>query len=106
MKSLYRHKTSGDVFAIETDERGCIVSSCGPLLSDKLDPRALDYDDYPLGTGWNMEISEKMGEFEKIRVGTAHPTSRDDFERISKDDYLELLRRNGFFPQITQRHLF
>jgi hypothetical protein len=85
MKSIYRHKTSGDVFAIETDERGCIVSSCGPLLSDKLDPRALDYDDY-----WNDELAAKLA----------------DFERISKDDYLELLRRNGFFPQITQRHLF
>jgi hypothetical protein len=85
MKSLYRHKTSGDVFAIETDKRGCIVSSCGPLLSDRLDPRALDYDDY-----WNDELAAKLA----------------DFERISKDDYLELLRRNGFFPQITQRHLF
>jgi hypothetical protein len=90
MKSLYRHKTSGDLFAIETDDRGCIVSSCGPLLSDKLDPRALDYDDYPLGTGWNAELSAKLA----------------DFERISKDDYLELLRKNGFFPQITQRYLF
>jgi len=28
------------------------------------------------------------------------------FDRITKDDYLELLRKNGFFPQITQRHLF
>jgi hypothetical protein len=45
MKSLYRHKTSGDLFAIENDDRGCIVSSCGPLLYDNLDPRALDYDD-------------------------------------------------------------
>jgi hypothetical protein len=65
--------------------RGCIVSSCGPLLCDNLDPRALDYDDY-----WNDELSAKLA----------------DFERISKDNYLELLRRNGFFPQITQRHLF
>jgi hypothetical protein len=85
MKSIYRHKTSGDLFAIETDDRGCIVSSCGPLLCDNLDPRALDYDDY-----WNDELSAKLA----------------DFERISKDNYLELLRRNGFFPQITQRHLF
>jgi hypothetical protein len=85
MKAIYKNKISGDLFAIETDERGCIVSSCGPLLSDKLDPRALDYDDY-----WNDELAAKLA----------------DFERISKDDYLELLRRNGFFPQITQRHLF
>ncbi len=85
MKSIYRHKISGDLFAIETDERGCIVSSCGPLLCDNLDLRALDYDDY-----WNTELQAKLS----------------DFERITRDDYLELLRKNGFFPQITQRHLF
>lgn len=85
MKSLYRHKQSGDIFAIETDESGTIVSASGPLLSDQLDPKILDYDDY-----WNTELQAKLA----------------DFERITKDDYLELLQRNGFFPQISQRHLF
>jgi hypothetical protein len=46
MKSLYCHKLSSDLFSIESDVRGYIVSSCGPLLFDNLDPQALDYDDY------------------------------------------------------------
>jgi hypothetical protein len=45
----------------------------------------LDYDDY-----WNTEIKAKI----------------KDFVRISKDDYLEILRKNGFSTQIIQRHLF
>jgi hypothetical protein len=85
MKSLYRHKQSGNIFAIETDESGTIVSASGPLLSDQLDPKILDYDDY-----WNTELQSKL----------------EDFERITRDDYMELLRRNGFFPQMSQRHLF
>jgi len=85
MKALYRHKQSGDLFALETDDSGTIVSASGPLLTDQLDPKILDYDDY-----WNTELQAKLA----------------DFERISKDDYLELLRRNGFFPQMSQRHLF
>lgn len=43
MKSLYRHNQTGDLFAIETDEQGNIVSASGPLLFDNLDPRALEY---------------------------------------------------------------
>jgi hypothetical protein len=85
MKSIYRHKKNGNLFAIETDQQGNIVSASGPLLFDNLDPRALDYDDY-----WNTELQTKL----------------TDFDCITKDDYLELLRKNGFFPQITQRHLF
>jgi hypothetical protein len=50
MKSIYRHKQTGDLFAIETDPQGSIVSASGPLLFDNLDPRAMDYDDY-----WNAE---------------------------------------------------
>ena len=85
MKSLYRHKRTGDIFAIETDPQGGIVSASGPLLFDNLDPRVLDYDDY-----WNTELAAKLA----------------DFDRLTKDDYLYLLHKNGFFPQITQRHLF
>lgn len=32
MKSLYRHKQSGDLFAIETDERGNVLST--PLAAE------------------------------------------------------------------------
>ncbi len=85
MKAIYRHKKTGDVFAIETDEAGKVISTSGPLLFERLDVRLLDYDDY-----WNNEIAAKLAEF----------------ERLSKDDYLELLRKNGFYRQEMQRHLF
>lgn len=41
MKSLYRHKQNGDLFAIATDPQGNIISASGPLLFDNLNPRAL-----------------------------------------------------------------
>jgi hypothetical protein len=85
MKAIYRHTKSGDIFGIETEETGHVVSTCGPLFGDGFDPKSLDYDMY-----WNREIQAKLS----------------DFERISKDDYLELLRKNGFHSQITQRYLF
>ena len=84
MKSLYRHKRSGDVFAIETDATGQVISTSGPLLTADLDPKMLDYDEY-----WNTEIQAKL----------------DDFERLTKADYLELLRQNGFVIQFNQKHL-
>lgn len=85
MKAIYRHKTSGDIFGIETDDSGHVLSTCGPLFGKDFDPKWLDFDEY-----WNTEIQAKL----------------TDFEKISKDDYLELLGKNGFYPQITQRHLF
>ena len=85
MKSLYRHKQSGDIFAIETDDEGNVRSTSGPLFSDDLDPKFLDYDEY-----WNNEIRAKI----------------DDFIRITKADYLEILRQNGFITQFNQKHLF
>ncbi len=85
MKSLYRHKRSGDIFAIETDEAGQVISTSGPLFGDDFDPKMLDYDEY-----WNSEITAKLA----------------DFERITKDDYRELLRKNGFIIDHNQRHLF
>ncbi|MHC4231589.1 MAG: hypothetical protein ACYTEM_02595 [Planctomycetota bacterium] len=36
MKSLYRHKQSGDIFAIETDETGDVRSTSGPLFREDL----------------------------------------------------------------------
>ena len=85
MKAIYKHKTSGDIFAIETDERGAVISTCGPLLFKELDPKLLDYDDY-----WNMEIAAKL----------------EDFERVGRADYRELLIKNGFVIQSSQRYLF
>lgn len=85
MKAVYRHRTSGDIFAIETDDAGRVLATCGPLFGKDFDPKMLDYDRY-----WNAEIQAKLA----------------DFERISPDDYLELLRKNGFYSQITQNYLF
>lgn len=85
MKSLYHHKQSGDLFAVETDESGKVLSASGPLFSKDLDPETLDYDDF-----WNNEIQAKL----------------EDFERITRADYLELLRRNGFVTQFNQNYLF
>jgi hypothetical protein len=85
MKAIYKHKKTGDIFAIETDERGAVISTCGPLLFKELDPKLLDYDDY-----WNMEIAAKL----------------EDFERLGRDDYRELLIKNGFVIQSSQRYLF
>ncbi len=83
MKSLHRHKTSGDLFAIETDDKGNVLSTCGPLLFKDLDPKLLDYDDY-----WNVEISAKLNEF----------------VRLNRDDYKELLIQNCFVIQSSQCH--
>jgi agmatine/peptidylarginine deiminase len=44
MKSFLM-KLSGDLFAIETDGQGNVLSTSGPLLSKDLDPKALDYND-------------------------------------------------------------
>ncbi len=85
MKFLYRHKKSGDLFAIETDGQGNVLSTSGPLLSEKLAPNVLDYDEY-----WNLEIQAKL----------------PDFERVTRNDYLEILHKNGFVTQVNQKHLF
>jgi len=85
MKALYRNKKTGDLFAIETDEKGNVISTSGPLLFKDIDPQKLDYDNY-----WNDDIQAAI----------------KDFERISKEDYLEILRKYGFYRQSSQRHLF
>lgn len=85
MKAIYRHKKSGDIFAIETDEAGKVVSTCGPLFGKDSDPAMLDFDEY-----WNPEIQMKLA----------------DFEEISKADYMELLHKNGFIIDHNQGHLF
>ncbi len=85
MKALYRNRKSGDIFAIETDREGNIKLTSGPLFGDGFDPEALDYDEY-----WNSDIKTRLAEF----------------ELISKDDYVELLRKNGFYRQGSQGQLF
>jgi hypothetical protein len=37
MKALYKHKRSNDIFAIETNEGGEVISTAGPLLIKELD---------------------------------------------------------------------
>ena len=85
MKALYRHKKSGDLFAIETDEGGRVISTAGPLLFKDLDPEKLDYDNY-----FSTEIEAKI----------------KDFDRLTKQDYLDLLGRNGFIIQQSQKRFF
>lgn len=84
-KALCKHKRTGDIFAIETDSQGNVISTSGPLLSKDIDPDQLDYDNY-----WDSEISNKI----------------KDFVLISKLEYLEILRENGFYKQVNQNHLF
>ncbi len=85
MKALYKHKKSGDIFAIETGEAGEVISTAGPLLMKELDPERLDYDNY-----FNEEIKAKI----------------KDFILLSKAEYLEILRKNGFIIQESQKYLF
>ena len=84
-KAIYKHKKSGDLFAIETDDKGNVVSTSGPLLMKDLNPEYLDYDNY-----WDQDIK-------------AHLT---EFELLSKAEYEELLKRTGFFVQESQRSIF
>ncbi len=84
-KALYRHKKSGDLFAIETDATGNVLSTSGPLLSKDVNPEALDYDNY-----WDPEIRANI----------------DGFELLSEAEYKALLKQTGFFVQESQRSIF
>ena len=35
-KAIYKHRRSGDLFAIETDEKGKVISTSGPLLTKEI----------------------------------------------------------------------
>lgn len=85
MKSIYKHRQSGDLFAIETDEKGNVISTSGPLLCKDINPEHLDYDTY-----WNPDIKANIA----------------GFELLSKAEYQELLKKTGFFIQETQRSIF
>jgi hypothetical protein len=84
-KALYKHKRTGDLFAIETDETGRVLCTSGPLLWKDLNPNELDYDNY-----WDEDIKAHLHEF----------------VLLSKAEYEELLKRTGFFIQETQRSIF
>ena len=84
-KAIYKHKRSGDLFAIETDDTGKVISTSGPLLFKDLDPKMLDYDNY-----WDNDIKAHLKEF----------------VLLSKAEYEELLKKSGFFTQQTQRSIF
>ena len=84
-KALYKHKRTGDLFAIETDEKGNVLSTSGPLLTKDLNPEELDYDDY-----WDDDIKANI----------------DGFELLSEAEYQDLLKRTGFFVQESQRSIF
>lgn len=85
IKAIYRHKRSGNLFAIEIDEQGNVVSTSGPLLVKDLNPDELYYDNY-----WDKDIKAHLNEF----------------VLLSKVEYKELLKKTGFFIQETQRSIF
>ena len=84
-KYIYKHKRTGGLFAIETDDDGNVLSTSGPLLVKNLNPEELDYDNY-----WDEDIKEHL----------------DEFVLLSKAEYEELLKRTGFFIQESQRSIF
>jgi hypothetical protein len=84
-KAIYKHKTSGDLFAIETDKQGNMFSTSGPLLVKDLNANELDYDNY-----WDKDVKAHLNEF----------------VLLSRAEYEELLKRTGFFIQETQRSIF
>ena len=84
-KAIYGHKRNGDLFAIETDDKGNVVSTSGPLLIKDLNPHELDYDNY-----WDEDIKAHINEF----------------ALLSKAEYEELLKKTGFFIQETHRSIF
>jgi len=84
-KAPYKHKRTGDLFAIESDEDGNVLSTSGPLLVKDMNPNELDYDNY-----WDEDIKAHLSEF----------------VQLSKAEYEELLKRTGFFVQESQRSIF
>ena len=84
-KALYKHKRSGDLFAIETDADGNIISTSGPLLYKDLNPEQLDYDNY-----WDPDIKANI----------------NDFELLSEAEYREILKKTGFSIGESQTSIF
>ena len=84
-KAIYKHRQTSGLFAIETDDQGNVISTSGPLLFKNLDPKKLDYDNY-----WNNDVKAHLS----------------GFVLLSKAEYEELLYKNGFSIQSTQRSIF
>ena len=84
-KAIYKHKRTGDLFAIETDKDGKVLSTSGTLLVRDLNPEELDYDNY-----WDEDIKAHLSEF----------------VQLTKAEYEELIKRTGFFIQESQRSIF
>lgn len=84
-KALYRNKRTCDLFAIETDDAGKVISTSGPLLLKDLNPQELDYDNY-----WDEDVAAHLSEF----------------VLLSKVEYKDLLKNTGFFIQESQRSIF
>jgi len=84
-KALYKNKRTGDLFAIETDEAGKVLSTSGPLLTKDINSEQLDYDNY-----WNSDINANI----------------EGFELLSEAEYKDLLKQTGFFIQESQRSIF
>jgi hypothetical protein len=84
-KAIYKHRRSGDLFAIETDDVGKVISTSGPLLVKELNPEELDYDNY-----WDDDVAAHLSEF----------------VLLTKVEYEELLKNTGFFIQESQRSIF
>jgi len=82
---MARHKKTGDLFAIETDEQGNVISSAGSLLCKDIDPEKINYDNY-----FSSEIKHKL----------------KGFELLSKAEYEEMLVKCGFYRQSSQRWMF
>ena len=80
-----RHKRTGDLFAIETDNNSNVLSTSGPLLVTDLNPDELDYDNY-----WDDDVKANL----------------DGFELLLQAEYEQLLKRTGFFIQESQRSIF
>ena len=84
-RSVYKCERSNDMFAIEIDSQGHVVSTYGLLLSKDINPEQLDYDNY-----WDSEVKAQI----------------KDFILLSEGEFLELLRKHGSYFWSIQRHLF
>ena len=84
-KAIYKHKKTGDLFAIETNGEGKVVSTSGPLLIKGLEANEVDYDNYR-----DEDTKEHLSEF----------------VLLSKAEYEEVLKKAGFFVQEPQRSIF
>ena len=85
LKAMYQHKSNGNIYAIETDEYGNVIATAGPLLFKDINPNGLGYD-----KRWNTDVKLNFA----------------DYLPLSKLEYKELLKKNGFFIQQTQKSIF